>query len=884
MPLSAGSRLGPYQIIAPLGAGGMGEVYRARDTKLERDVALKILPEAFANDPDRMARFEREAKVLAALNHPHIAAIYGLEQSALVMELVEGPTLAERIARGPLPLEEALPIARQIAEALEYAHEKGIIHRDLKPANVKLTADEQVKLLDFGLAKALEGDAASSANPANSPTLTLTATHVGTILGTAGYMSPEQAKGKQVDRRADIWAFGVVLYEMLVGRQLYAGETIAEILAAVLMKDPALESLPANTPGAIRRLLGRCLDKEPKRRLRDIGEARVTIDEVVSGPPEAEPVAGTPPVAPRRLRWLPWAVTAAAIASAAALALIHFRETPPPPRAIRFTIQPPEKQAFAVSSTIAISPDGSRLAFVATSETRNMLWIRTLSSLTGQAVPGSEGASDPFWSPDGRFIGFFANRKLMKVDTAGGPPQTICEAPNFRGGAWGSDGSILVGGSRTVLRIPASGGTLAPVTTTAPGDIAHDYPSFLPDGRHFIYQRRIQGEGIGVYLGNVDSRPPENTGRLVATLSSAVYAPVPGKRSGYLVFQREGALMAQRFDPRRFQTTGDPFQIVEFGSVDPRGIRLFSASDTGIIAYRNSFNDRRTRFTWFDRSGKELASVADVDILSHPSFSPDGKRLVWNRSDPRSTNHELWISDLTRDATSRFTFDPSSNDFPVWSPAGDYIYFGSSRGGTWGLYRKLASGAGAEEVLYQSANWKSPSSLWPGRFLLYGELDANSKWDIWALPDSGERKPVPLLHSPFNEMHGQFSPDGKWMAYTSDETGRNEIYVQPYPLTGAKVQVSIAGGAQARWRNDGREIFYLSADLKLMSVDLQPGAMLQVGRPKALFQTRGPTFSNIGFTYAVSNDGQRFLVNTRANEMDTSPPIHVLVNWIEGLK
>jgi len=399
-----------------------------------------------------------------------------------------------------------------------------------------------------------------------------------------------------------------------------------------------------------------------------------------------------------------------------------------------------------------------------------------------------------------------------------------------------------------------------------------------------LYQRRIQSEGMGVSLGALDAKLPEIAGRLVATTSGAVFAPAPEGRAGHLIFQREGSLMAQPFDPDRLHTVGEAFPIAELGVRDTRGTRTFTASLNGVLAFRSAVFGGETRFNWFDRSGKDLGAVATVDGLSHPSFSPDSKRVVWNHSDPRSAHHELWILDLTRDTNSKFTFDPSSNDFPVWSPAGDYVYFGSSRGGAWGLYRKLASGAGSDELLYQSGNWKSPASLWPGHALLYAELDPGSKWDIWALPDSGERKPVPLLHSPVNELLPQFSADGKWIAYTSDETGRNEVYIQSYPLSGAKVQISTAGGTQARWRQDGRELFFLAPDGKLMAVGLQPGEVLQAGRPKELFQTRGPSFTNVGYTYAVTPEGQRFLVNTRGEEVEASPPIQVMVNWTAGLK
>jgi len=896
MPLAAGARLGPYQILSLLGAGGMGEVYRARDPRLGRDVALKVLLEVFARDPERMARFEREAQVLASLNHTNIAILYGLEESggvrALVMEYVPGETL-----RGPLPVEEALGLARQMAEALEYAHDKGVIHRDLKPANVKITPDGAVKVLDFGLAKALDDYTASTGGGHNSPTLSLAATRAGVILGTAAYMPPEQAKGKPVDRRADIWAFGVVLYEMLTGRQMYAAETVPETLAFVMTKEPGFEALPPATPAAIRQLLGRCLEKDPKQRLRDIGEARITIEGVLRGAPPAPPAiappaVATPPPAPAvpaapPSRW-PWAIAVLTTAACLGVAFLHFREPPPERPVVRFVVPAPEKGHFGNFAPV-ISPDGRRVAFTASGGDGQLsLWIRSIDSLEAQRLPGTEDAGSLFWSPDSRFIGFFAGAKLKKVEAAGGPPQTLCDTPVLPTGAWSRDG-VIVFGSPTrsgLLRISAAGGPPAPLTTldASRNELAHAQPQFLPDGRHFLYYARAsQPEHSGIYLTALDSKDRK---RLLGTTSGAAYAPPHQGDLGHLLFLRDGTLMAQSFDAGKLDLAGDPFPVAEqVGSYF--SFSLFSVSANGVLAYRTG-GAQRSQLTWFDREGKPLGTAGAPGIYQDPALSPDGTQLAVSRTE--ANNRDIWVIDLARGIPSRFTFHAAQESHPVWAPDGSRIIFASTRDGPHNLYQKVASGAGSEEALLQSGEPKRPFD-WSrdGRFLVYTNQDPKTGYDLWVLPMGGapsgpaDRKPAPYLNSEFNEIEAQFSPGpegaSRWMAYISNEAGQSQVYVQPFPASGGKYQISSSGGSHPRWRRDGKELFYIAPDGKLMSVEVKAAPKFEATVPKALFQTRiTAAVTLVQRHYDVAPDGRRFLINS-ALEETASAPITVVMNW-----
>jgi eukaryotic-like serine/threonine-protein kinase len=858
MPLSVGDRLGPYEILAPLGAGGMGEVFRAKDTKLDREVAIKVLPHFLADDPERIARLDREAKVLASLNHPNIAQIYGIEQRALVMELVKGETL-----KGPLPLDEALRLAMQISDALEAAHEKGIVHRDLKPANIMITPAGVVKVLDFGLAKAAE--APDGSDPSNSPTLTMSPTRAGMILGTAAYMSPEQARGKTVDRRADIWAFGVVLYEMLTGRQAFTGETVSDILAAVLTKNLDLEQVPVK----VRKLLRRCLEKDPKQRLRDIGEARFLLEDA-------------PPVAVGLAAPLPWIAAGVFAVAALALGLVAYRHITEETRVLKMSVLPPEKAAFNARSLPAVSPDGRRLAFVATLDGKDQLWVRDLDSLAARPLTGTDGADDPFWSPDNRFIGFFADGKLKKIEVAGGPALTLCDAVVARGGTWSKDDVIVFGvNNGGTFRVPAAGGNAAPLTTpdTASGELDHRSPWFLPDGRHFLYTAAsTDQEKIMIYASAIDSK--ERT-RVVAAASNAVYAA-----PGFLLFVRAGTLVAQPFNTAKLQTTGDAVPIAE--KVDPvigrTAQHQFSSSQNGALAYTSGGDGSNLQLTWFDRSGKVTGTLGAPGLVNWGAISPDGKTVAVDRPDRRG--YDIWLHDLARGSVSRFTFGPRLNEFPVWSPDGSRIAFYSTREGVGHPFQKAASGTGQDEVL-EKALGEPPRSTrvddWSrdGRYIIEALADAGkTKGDVWVLPTFGDRKPYPYLQTEFDEGFARLSPNGQWLAYRSDYSGRNEIYIQSFPDPGGKWQVSTSGGSRPVWSRDGRELYFIGADGKLMAVQVASGSNFQAGTPKPLFAPNiGASFNN---WFDVSKDGH-FLMPVQL-EQAANTPMTVVINWTGALK
>ena len=737
MSLTAGTRLGVYLLAEQIGRGGMGEVYRATDTSLSRQVAIKVLPEAFAQDADRLARFEREAKTLAALNHPNIAQIHGLEKSsgitALVMELVEGDDLSERIAKGAIPLDEALPIAKQIAEALEAAHEQALIHRDLKPANVKVRADGVVKVLDFGLAKAMEPPGAMSAmavSVSQAPTMTTPAmmTGVGMILGTAAYMSPEQARGKTVDKRADIWTFGCVLYEMLTGARAFAGDDVSDVLASVLAREPDWARLPADVPPAVRTLLQSCLVKDPRRRIADISTALFVLDKLggaanLAAPAVTTSVASAPSSAPRgRLVWMAAFAVAVFVAATLTVPTVrHLRETPPPaPPAIRLSVAPPQNVTFGNGSgtTIpAVSPDGRRVAFVAARAGVPLLWVRSLDALEAQPLPGTDGAIAPFWSPDSRALGFFAavGTTLKTIDASGGPVRTLGNVPKSRGaaGTWSPDGVIVFGSqSGGLFTVSANGGAPTPLTTpdAAQGDTAHRFPSFLPDGRHFLY---VAIPSNTILLGSLDSK---ETTRLLTADSQAVYV-APGS----LLFVRQGTLVAQPFDARRGTLTGEAVPIAEQVLPDVIGAAAFAASSSGVLAYRTGTASVLTQLTWVDRAGRPLGPVGPPGRYRNPELSPDGTRVAVEATDPQGQAQDIWIVELARGVTSRFTFDPGNDMFPAWSPDGTQIMFGSDRGGgVPHLYQKRADGVGAEEPVLKSRIDMAPNSWAPdGRSVVY---------------------------------------------------------------------------------------------------------------------------------------------------------------------
>jgi Tol biopolymer transport system component len=860
----------------------MGEVYRARDTKLGRDVALKILPESFTHDPERIARFTREAQVLASLNHPHIGAIYGLDEANgtqfLVLELVDGETLANHIVKGPLPVDEALAIATQIAAALEAAHEKGIIHRDLKPANIGLTKEGQVKVLDFGLAKATEVPSSGAVDLTNSPTLTspVTMTGVGVILGTAAYMSPEQARGQPVDKRTDIWAFGCVLYELLTGRTAFARGTITDTLAAIVERDPGWEALPASTPHVIVRLVRRCLEKDPRRRLHDISDARIEMEEALRTPAE-EAATKTPRVAPSRLaRWALLTTAIVAVAVAAGLYVHRAADVAP---STRLSISAPG--LITPQLSVAISPDGRRVAFVSTDTSgRSMLWIRELDSLEPRVLAGTEDAAHPFWSPDGVSLGFLAGGKLKRVDAGGGRLLTLADVGGFRsGGSWSRNGTILFTPRLGELAVvPAAGGPVSTVLTR--GEAM--WPFFLPDGRHFLFVDRSGPEAArGVYVGSLDAT--EATHLLTSDFKAAYADP------GYLLFVRGESILAQPFDAGRLRLTGEPAVVADRIWVARSAAQAsFSVSQTGVLAYVNAalWN---LQLAWVDRAGKSLGTVGPPDRYFDeiPQISPDGSRIAIARGPFES--EDVWVVSLVGGTEARLTFDPAGDSEPIWSSDGRAILFQSRRSANGlALFLKDAGGAGKEDAVEVIPR---DSHLWDwsrdGRFIVYSTIGMQGAADLWVLPRVGDRKPFPFAQSPFHKTQAQISPNGRWLAYASYESGKDEVYVQSFPAPGSRRQVSLAGGVQPRWRRDGAELFYLGSDQTLMAVPVTATeGTFEVGRPRPLFRTRiipqGSQSLWFDTLYDVTPDGQRFLILGPPDE--PGPPITVVLNWLGALK
>jgi eukaryotic-like serine/threonine-protein kinase len=865
MTFSEGTRLGSYEILGSLGSGGMGEVYRARDTRLKRDVAIKVLPEALSHDAERLARFQREAEVLAALNHPHIAAIYDLadveNSRVLIMEFVEGETLADRIARGPIPLKESLEIAKAVAEALEAAHEKGIIHRDLKPANIQLTPDGNVKVLDFGLAKV--GDAVNLATAAT----VMTTAVPGVIVGTAAYMPPEQAKGREADRTTDVWAFGCVLYEMLTGRAVFAGETVGEVLAEVFKTEPEWSRLPAHTPQSIRRLLRRCLEKDRRLRLHDIADARLEIEDAAKGDEAVRPLPEQ--ISTRRGERIIWVLMLAAAIGFAVLSQFAARRKSPVPE-MRVDVATP---ATTDTASMALSSDGQRIVFSAIADGRPQLWLRSFDSGTSRPLPGTEGGTSPFWSPDDKSIAFFSDSKLKRIDLDTQNIRVLANVPSVRGGTWNAEGVILVGAILgPILRVAASGGPAVPETRLDPQQSSHRSPQFLPDGRHFLY--RITGAGTGIYVGELGGGLKQH----LLDADIAVYLP-----SQYILFIRQSTIFAQRFNPAQLTLGTEPVPVAE----QVLGNAL-TVSNSETIAYRTGSAGARRQLIWFDRSGKELSKLgAEQAIAADPAISRDGRRLAFWRS--MNGRADIWTLDLVRGASTRLTFEEGNKYGPIWSPDASRIAFQSDPKGVFDLYWKSATGNGTEELLLSTPQSKTPTDWSPdGRFLLYRNGDSASGYDLWAIPVDGSRKPFPVIQTNFDERDGQFSPDGKWIAYQSDESGRFEIYLQPFSAPGdaqkptGKWQVSSGGGAQVRWRNDGKELFYIALDEQLMAVTIRLDSntrAAEFGDAVPLFRTRvGGAVQDIQRQqYVAASDGMQFLMNTITE--DETSPITVILNW-----
>ncbi|HEU0175536.1 MAG TPA: protein kinase [Blastocatellia bacterium] len=895
MAITAGAHFNHYEIIAPLGAGGMGEVYRARDMRLNREVAIKALPASFAQDADRLRRFEQEARATSALNHPNILTVYdiGDHEGApyIVAELLEGEELSELIKQGAIAPRKAVGYARQIAEGLAAAHAKGVVHRDLKPENLFITNDGRVKILDFGLAKlrpqqfgGIDKDAPTQKR----------ITDPGVIMGTVGYMSPEQVRGQETDHRSDIFAFGVILYEMLTGQRAFHGDSAIEVMNAILKEDPPdFGETKERISPQLEMIVRRCLEKQPERRFYSAHDLAFALDALSSGSfgsssPRLQTTAVLPAVTGRmgaarwlgreRLIWLAATVLLALTTLVAAWA--YFSRQQAERAALRFTIVPPERATNY--GRAVISPDGRNLIFTASSEGKSQIWLRPLDGFTAHPLSGTEGSFNYFWSPDSRSIGFFAGGKLKKIDVAGGTPQTLCNIGsnvNTGGGSWGSDGVILYVAADLMYRVPATGGEPIPVIggepATAPGGYRQNSPMvrpyFLPDGRHFLHYAKASQEP-GIYLASLDGKEER---RLLTADSDGIYAAsASGDASkGWLLFLREGALLAQPFDARRLTLTGDPFPVAD--QVEPWS---FFVSDTGILIYQSRRIDEVTQLGWIDRAGKPLESIgASGPYQNHPRLAPDGKRVVVARMDARTRRQDLYVIDLTRGTESRLTFDPADDTLPIWSHDGNRIVWASNRTGTYQIYQKLASGVGQDELLLQSDVPLLPSSCSSdGKFLLYGRSDPKSGDDLWALPLEGDRKPFPFLQTPFWDTDAQFSPDGRWIAYRTNESGRSEVYVQTFPASGGRWQVSTNGGHHPQWRGDGKELFYCSTDGKLMAVDVKRGDAFEAGLPKTLFNLAEAKVYYAD--YAATADGRRFLFVRKLQEGSPSP-FSVVVNW-----
>jgi serine/threonine protein kinase/Tol biopolymer transport system component len=914
--LIAGTRLGPYEILSALGAGGMGEVYRGRDTKLNRDVAIKILLPAVANDPDRLARFSREAQILASLNHPNIAHIYGLERqdgrdgqdradatSFLVMELVGGEDLAERLARGRIALDEALPIAKQIAEALEAAHDQGIVHRDLKPANIKLRGDGTVKVLDFGLAKALDSVGPAEGGP-HGATLTSPAmmTGAGIILGTAAYMAPEQARGRIVDRRADIWAFGVVLFEMLSGTRAFDADDMSAVLAFVITKDPDWTALPADTPAPIRTLLRRCLEKDPKRRLQAIGDARLEIEEALAAPAAALASAAAPPSSSRR-QTIPL-VLGAALATALVAAPATWMLTKPAPSAsaavTRFTIAPPPAQplsTYGASHDVAISPDGVSIVYRSGPGRQGQLAMRRLDQLEGQLLTGTTDAHGPFFSPDGRWIGFFADGEMRKVSITGGPPVSLGGVGiGTRGASWQLDNTIVFGTDvfSGLESLPAEGGGATTIRTKSNPDqheIGHWFPSALPEGRGVLYTI-ASGDAASAQIAVLDLKSGAQK-TLIRGGSNAQYVSLPGAsgRTGCLVYAVGGALRAVRFDLTKLEMIGDPVPVLDHVMVTSSGAANFTVSPGGTLVYvpgTVAQSDQR-ELVWVDRSGREEPIGAPPRAYVIPRISPDGTRVAIQLTDQE---RDIWTWDLARRALTRVTFDPGLDVQPVWTTDGRRIIFASGRRGPFHLFWHAADGTGSDELLTEGANHEFANSVTPdGAHVIGYDVNQKGASAIVRFPLSGaspaQRPRESLVQTPTSLLNVEMSPDGRFLAYESDESGVFEIYVRPYPnVNDARWQVSAGGGVHPAWARSGRELFFIDPAGALISAAVQSaGATFSGGKPVVVIQKKYAT--PLPFrSYDVSPDGQRFLMlKDTATETDAVPTtINVVLNWTEELR
>ena len=897
MTLASGTKLGRYEIRSKIGEGGMGEVYRARDEKLNRDVAIKVLPQALSQNVDRLQRFEQEAQAAGSLNHPNILAVYDVDTYEdapyVVSELLEGETLRDRIADASLSQRKSIEYAIQIAHGLAAAHEKGIVHRDLKPDNVFITKDDRAKILDFGLAKLIQpaaGDQAQSEVPTRK-----VLTDPGTVMGTVGYMSPEQVRSLPVDHRSDIFSFGAVLYEMLSGRRAFQRDSAVETLNAVLKDDPTeLTETSAKINPALERIVRRCLEKKPERRFHSAHDLGFALEALTASSDSLLKTLTTAPAITRQdariletlnKAWLAWAVALGCVLLLLALGGVYFiRSGSKEARVMRFSLLPPEKGTLMAGQAPTVSPDGAYVVFAVTDALgRTVLYLRALDSPASQPLAGTEGGAWPFWAPDSREIAFFAGGKLKKVNLTGGQPVSLADAPVPRGGSWNQDGVIIFNPAppAPTLRIPAAGGQPVPLNSVdiEKGEYPRWFPQFLPDGRHYIFlsagSRRAGARVIGV--ASLDS-PEVKT--LLKTDFTAVYV-----KPGYLLFRREATLMAQKFSADTLELSGDPLPIAE--QIGFEGLTyqtLVSASDQGVLAYQ-SLGMGKGQLTWFDRDGKMVGVAGALGDYSDLNLSPDDKRVAFSQVDTDTGNVDVWVMDLASGTPSRLTFDTAVDFAPVWSPDGQQIVFASLRDGAPNLLKKMANGSSPEDYLYKSPLAKLPSD-WSrdGRFIMCGTVDPKTKFDLWAMSVADQKWEV-VWQTPTNETHAVLSPDSRWVAYESDETGKREVYVQSFPASGARWQVSASGGSQPRWRRDGKELFYIGGDRKFTVVAVDTAASsFAYGTPKALFAARiSKGDDRPGEQYVVSSDGQRFLVNTMAEE-GAYNHIGVVLNWTASLK
>ena len=886
MSLEPGSKLGRYEIRSKIGAGGMGEVYRARDEKLNRDVAIKVLPSTLSENGDRLYRFEQEAQAAGALNHPNILAIYDVGTNGtapyVVSELLEGESLRDRLAHGPLPSRKAIDYATQIARGLAAAHAKGIVHRDLKPDNLFITKDEHVKILDFGLAKLVQ----PLAEEESQTDIATRKVHTdpGTVMGTAGYMAPEQVRARAVDHRADIFSFGAVLYEILSGRRAFHRDSAIETLNAILNEEPAdLTNTQPSIAPALERVVSHCLEKSPERRFQsasDVAFALESISGVTSHPSQATLTHHDLPTARtwtrERLIWL--GVCLILAAGMATLAIAYFSRAAPKVQVVRLALTPPEKALF--SGAVTISPDGSLVAFISISaDGKRQLWVRSLDAERPELMAGTEGATAPFWSPDSRSLGYFANGKLFKVDAAHGRPQQLCDALESGGAAWNREGVILLAGPQGLQRVSAQGGTPVLATKVDAKEEAHRWPSFLPDGRHFVFLADAQTtENHHIRLGSLDS---QETQILFGAVSRIVYAP-----PGYLLYVNQGALVAQPFDARSLKLTGDPItvaeHITEVPEIGSNHYFDYSVSENGVLAYQ--IGSQKSQLVWYDRDGKKLEPLGEPDSYASISLSPDGRRVAAGLLDPDGRQSDVWLIDLSRGAKTRLTFNPQSDGDPVWSPDGKRIAFSSNRAGDGHIhiYDTSASATGDDQLSLNSnaddvpTNWSRD-----GKNILFMRFQNDVPASVWLL-SLDDHQANPLLQSPsFSQGAAAFSPNGRFVVYDSTESGRLEVYVQTFPLSGQKWLISSGGGGMPRWREDGKEIFYLTEDGRVMSAELKSDSSFENVVTKQLFQSEIKLLS--GYPFTATPDGSRFLVNTPA-EANNPAPMVVLVNWPATLK